>query len=249
MINKRRMFTFAVFIVLVFSIMAPISLLTMVGADTNSNSTMYLSFVHDGLGFYKIRNLDTPTPRQFTYEDRVLNINPGDTIIWENDADVTTFTVVSDQGLWNNKVGQIKVGQKINYKFDKSGTYTFYIKEASEKRQTIVVSNTGEIPTAEKMPTVTVTAYPTPVPTTTYKPSYTAQGTAVPTPAKTAVSNVSNYIPVPVSTRAAPVATLIATVPTQITPDIKIPIDVTPTTIASMVVASLSIYITFRRRN
>jgi hypothetical protein len=249
MINKKRIFTFVVFLVLVFSIIAPGYLLTMVVADTNSNSTMYLSFVHDGLGFYKVRNLDMPTPRQFVYDDRILNINIGDTIIWENDADITTFTIVSDQDLWNNKVGQIKVGHKINYKFDKSGTYTFYIKEASEKRQTIVVNNTGEMSTVEKMPTATVTAYPIPVPTATYKPSYTTQGTAVQTPAKTAVSNVSSYIPVPVSTRATPVVTQIATVPTQIMPDIKLPIDVTPTTIASMVVASLSIYITFRRRN
>ena len=198
-------------------------------AGTDIGPTTYLSLVHDGFGFYKIRSIEMP-PHQFTYENRVLNINQGDTVIWENDADTSTLTVVSDQKLWDNKVGQIKVGNKINYKFDNPGTYTFYIKEASSKRQTIVVGNVNSVTT----PSVTIAAYPTPSPAITYEIVPTVIPTIIPTPTVTTVSHRSNLTQTPVQTYT--------------TPDIELPIKITPTTIASIIVAILSIYITYKTK-
>jgi plastocyanin len=203
----------------------------MASAGTNSGTTMYLSLVNDAFGFYKIRNLET-VPRQFTYENHILNINLGDTIIWENDADISTLTIVSDQNLWNDQVGKIKVGQKINYKFDKPGIYTFHLKEASSK-QTIIVGDIGEVPTVAQIPTVTYTTH---VPTEIYTPSYTE--TVVPTKTVTIVAT-------PNSTQQHSRA---RAVPSLSIPDIKIPIRLTPTSFASMAVGILSLYITFRRK-
>lgn len=197
----------------------PGPLLIKASADTNTSATMYLSLVNDAFGFYKVRNLET-IPRQFTYDDHVLNINIGDAIIWENDADISMLTVVSDQNLWNDQIGRIKVGQKINYKFDKPGTYTFHLKEALSK-QTIVVNNIGEV-------TIATVA---PVPTETYKPSYTVPRAAMPTPTSTIAPE---YTPLPVSPYAIQ--------------GVKIPIKLTPTSFASIVVGILSMYITFRRK-
>lgn len=126
------------FIIVAFGFLAIIA-----SADGNiSRPTRYLTFVHDGMGFYKVRNLDMP-PRVFNYENRVLYINQGDSMIWENDADKQTLTILSDQNLWTSQVGQIAVGHRIDYTFDNPGTYGIYIKEASSKRQTIVVNTTG----------------------------------------------------------------------------------------------------------
>lgn len=232
MSTKRKIFTLAAFYTIALFTVVSGYLPTTVNADTGSDATMYLSFVHDGLGFYKVRNLDA-TPRQFTYDGRVLSINVGDTMIWENDADIRTFTIVSDQKLWNDQIGKIKVGQRINYKFDKPGTYTFYIKEISSKRQTIIVNGNEELPTATETPVATIANYPTPVPTTTYNPSYTAVRDTVSTPVSTAVPIV-RYTPVPVQKYDMP--------------DVEIPLEMTPTSVASVVVAALSIYITFRRK-
>lgn len=196
------------------------SLMSTVFADTNMNTTMYLSLVTDGLGFYKVRNLDMP-PRHFTYDNRVLNINQGDTMIWENDADISTFTIVSDQNLWNSKVGQIKVGNKINYKFDNPGTYTFYIKEASSKRQTIIVFPIGDSH-------IGVTA---PIPT----PSPTIMVTPIISP----TINDTIY-DINISTHSQTIISAPNSTP------VDIPIKITPTTIASMIVAMISIYATFR---
>ena len=67
----------------------------------------------------------------------------GDTVIWENDEVTETLNIVSDQKLWNSKIGQIKAGRKINYTFYNPGTYTFkMVFEGVSKRQTIVVTPT-----------------------------------------------------------------------------------------------------------
>jgi|GEM_PF-2055548 len=106
--------------------------------------TTYLSYVNNGNGFYQVRNLDKPQPRKFTYENSVLNIGKGDTIIWENDEVKETLNVISDQKLWNSEIGQIKAGRRINYTFYNHGTYTFHIEfEGLSKRQTIVVTPTA----------------------------------------------------------------------------------------------------------
>jgi plastocyanin len=139
-------------------------------ADTETDiiPTTYISYVDDNLGFYKVRNLDIP-PRTFEYNDHTLNIYQGDTIIWQNDAERTTFTILSDQNLWDSNVGYLRVESKMNYKFDIPGKYSFYMKEHKSIRQTIIVNAVNENPTKTTIPTIIPTAVNTPshIPTVT----------------------------------------------------------------------------------
>lgn len=231
---KGTMFTLVTFLVVEFVIMVPWSLFTVANADTSSNTTVYLSLVHNDLGFYNVRTLET-IPRQIIYDNRTLNISLGDTVIWENDADKSTLTIVSDQNLWSDKVGRIKVGQRINYEFDNPGTYTFYIKEVSSRFQTIIVNNIGGIPVVTQTPMVNITTYPTSVSTTTYEISNVAPCTVVPIQTSTIVPIVSNYTPVPI--------------PTDTTPDIEMRVRMTPKSVAGIIIVALSIYVIFRKRN
>ncbi len=222
----------------------------MVINGSASVPTTYRSFVTDGLGFYKIRNVDVP-PVPFTYEDRILSINQGDSIIWINDADSATITIISDQSLWNDKVGQIKVGATINYKFDEPGTYTFHLK-GSSMRQTVMVGNTGLIaPTVTSTP-VHTEDIPSPTPAEDIpSPIYTNN--------KPLPTNTKNK-PLPTTTKNKPSPTYTDDFPTSVVTTnqnetnisiqsmipINIPIKITTTTIASMIVAMLSIYITYK---
>jgi len=217
-------------------ILVVLSSLMIVEAST---PTTYRSFVTDGNGFYKIRNIEVP-PVPFTYEDRILNINQGDSIVWINDADTATITIISDQNLWDDKIGQIKVGATINYKFTDPGTYTFHLK-GSSMRQTIIVGDMGYEPTVE--PTDTYTPSPTvtedmstPVPTST--PSITPINTQ---------SKSKTSTPTPVATLQQIVNTtsdINNNVPNQASVPINLPIKVTATTIASVIVVLFSLYMT-----
>lgn len=203
--------------------------MTIANANNGNISTTYLTYVDDGLGFYKIRNLDIP-PRQFEYNDHTLNINQGDTVIWQNDADKATFTIVSNQNLWSNEIGYLRLGSKINYRFDKPGKYDIYIKEYTSRRQTIIVSAIGGVETVTETPIPTATPVPTtyiatPIPTT-----------AIPTPIVTA------YIPANAPTSRDSI------VPRQ-TPIINLPtinLHISGTMMASIIVAIFSIFITIR---
>ena len=88
-------------------------------AEAGIAPTTYISYIDDILGFYKVRNTEQP-PRQFTYNGHTLNINQGDTVIWQNDAEKTTFTILNEQNLWNSNVGYLRVGSKMNYKYPRA---------------------------------------------------------------------------------------------------------------------------------
>jgi plastocyanin len=197
----------------------------------NASATTYAVYVDDGYGFYKVRNLDMP-PVKFEYANHVLTINQGDTIIWQNDAEKTTFTILSDQNLWNSQIGYLRVGSKFNYKFDTTGIYTMYIKEYPSIRQTIIVNAIGSHPT----PTVTVTGESTVTSTVvpTNSPTNPISTTIIPT--------TITPIPTNVSTTITPIPTNVSTSTNSSiqTSNIKI------TTIASIVVAVLSIIISYR---
>lgn len=193
--------------ILIMSIAIILGDLIMVDAGINLTPTTYISYVDESYGFYKIRNLEQP-PRPFTYESHTININQGDTIIWQNDAEKTTFTILSDQNLWDRNVGYLRSGSKINYKFNSPGKYTVYIKEYPSRRQTIIVGAEWTITTIS--PTVTISH--TPIPTT-------------------AIIND----PVPITVTPSPISG----------PNVST-INMPKTMIASIVVAILSILITFR---
>ncbi len=192
-----------------------------------AGSTTYLSYVDDMLGFYKVRNLDTP-PRKFEYNSHTLNINQGDTLIWQNDAEKTTFTILSDQNLWDNTVGYMRIGSKVNYRFDIPGKYTFYMKEHTSIRQTIIVKS-SDFPT--KTPAITPTIV-----------------TPIPTPRKTVDIVITPFKSNNKSSRNISQSSMyeIPKISDKKIFDIKIPIKISPTTIAGIVVAILSIFITYK---
>lgn len=136
-------------ILLILSIVVILNISTIASAE--GAPTTYTTYVDIGMGFYKVRDLTTPS-HKFDYENRALNISQGDTMIWKNDAEKTTFTLVSEQGLWDKNVGYLRIGDKINYKFDKPGTYNFYIQENVVAKQTIVVN--GGIATITATPKI-----------------------------------------------------------------------------------------------
>lgn len=182
--------------------------LTIANAGTDLTPTTYISYIDDVLGFYKVRNLEQP-PRQFTYNSHTLNINQGDIIIWQNDAEKTTFTILSEQNLWDSNVGYLRVGSKMNYKFDNPGKYIIYMKEHTSIRQTIIVNAIGEVPDETVIPTPVSTTYvTTPIPTVV-RPTY------IPTPTVTDFNPTINF-------------------------------NISNTGIASIIVALLSIFITYR---
>ncbi len=190
-------------------------------------STSYMIFVDDGLGFYKVRNLDIP-PHKFEYKDHTLSINQGDTVIWQNDAEKTTFTIISEQNLWDNRVGYIRVGSKINYKFESPGIYTFYMKEHTSIRQTIIV-NSEEGVNKPPLPKITPTPEITPKETIEKPPPEITPPLQKKDPLKPKI-NVSDMKRSENKNKI----------------DIKIPIKISPTGIVSIIVTILSIIITFK---
>lgn len=197
-----------------------------------AGSTTYISYVDDVLGFYKVRNLDIP-PRKFEYNNHILNIKQGDTIIWQNDAERTTFTILNDQNLWDNSVGYLRVGSKVNYRFDNPGKYTFYMKEHTSIRQTVIVD-----------PLYTVTKKDVPVMTPVITPTIATPISTIISPKETVSTNITPFR----SSDIYKVTSVhdMSKIPDTKIFDIKIPIKISPTTIAGIIVVILSIFITYK---
>lgn len=195
------------------------TLMMVVSAET------YITYVDDELGFYKVRDVTVPT-NKFVYENRILTIDQGDAIIWENDAAKTSFTIVSEQNLWDDKIGYLRVGSKVNYKFDKPGKYTFYIKEHKSIRQTVTVNMVGMANT-----TITPTNTPinTPINPITINSTNTSTNIPINTSTNSSTTNSSTNIPINIV-------------------GIKFPIKISLTTVISMIVAVLSIIIMYKSR-
>lgn len=105
----------------------------------------------------------------FSYNDHTLYINIGDTVIWINDANPEEpLTIINDQGLWNEIDAYLRWNyQKFQYTFDRSGTYTFYIKEYPRLRHLKI--------SAEPIQAIT----PTPAPIPIYNPNNPIHNTHV----------------------------------------------------------------------
>ena len=140
--------------------------------------TVYRVFVDDWYGFKRAIEANY-TP--FKYENQTLNLNPGDTVIWVNDADNESITIVSKEGLWAN--AYLKYSRdSFKFVFNKSGTYGVYMKEFPRRpHQTINVApvETPIATTPPQTPTATETAAPTataPTATITQTPQATSPG-------------------------------------------------------------------------
>ncbi len=127
-----------------------------------ASPAVYMVVVDDNYGFYEVRNIE-PGNISFKYVNNTLNINAGDNVIWENQADNNNdLTILSEQNLWDNKSGYLRYNyDTFNYTFKQPGTYQLYLKdEPLISPQTIVVAPLVETPTA-------TTPSQTPTPTAT----------------------------------------------------------------------------------
>lgn len=205
------------------------------GQTDSTNVTTYISFVDDVLGFYKVRDV-TDASHKFEYKDHTLNINQGDTVIWQNDAEKASFTVLSEQNLWDNTVGYLRVGSKLNYKFDKPGKYTIYIKEYTSRRQTVIVNGVGE-----QLPTPTITT-PVITPTQTTPISTPIRTTPIPT---TTINKTTPIQRDSINGTKGKVDPIEIKFPEFNMSGINLPIKKSATAMASIVVALMSLVITY----
>lgn len=70
----------------------------------------------------------------------LLEINKGDTVYWnnrQNSGDRKRFTLVSEDGLWDNYV--INYGMPFNYTFTEEGTYNYSILGQPRMDGTVIV--------------------------------------------------------------------------------------------------------------
>lgn len=130
-----------------------------------NNSITYRSLIDGYHGFYKVVIAGGDS---IQYENNTININVGDNIVWINDDQSDMLTIINDQGLWGNDTAILKYyGRQFNYTFNRSGIYTFSIKQYSAfPKQTVIVSgvsidNNTTINTNDTNVTINITSEPT----------------------------------------------------------------------------------------
>ena len=135
-----------------------------VGDVDQNNSSTYRSFIDGYHGFYKV--VVSGTEDILSYENYTLNINVGEEIVWINDDQNDTLTIISEQESWKDDEAVLESkGGKFSHIFNNSGMFTVYMKQyRGLPKQTIIVSGID-----------------IPVPTHTYTPVPTHTDTPVPT--------------------------------------------------------------------
>ncbi|SNQ59393.1 hypothetical protein [Candidatus Methanoperedens nitratireducens] len=93
----------------------------------------YIVWIDSDLGFYRIRAVRGNTSVRLPADFSILNfsINVGDKVRWMNDDSYDfPLTLVSNEGLWTGRAGLMRYqGERVEYTFNKTGIYTFSIKE------------------------------------------------------------------------------------------------------------------------
>jgi hypothetical protein len=105
----------------------------------------YKVWIDSDRGFYIVRAVNGTTyvalPSGF---DRLnFTINSGDKVRWINDDSYDfPLTLISNEGLWTGRTGLMRYNNTFfEYTFNKTGTYTFSIKEFQRiQNQTIIVN-------------------------------------------------------------------------------------------------------------
>lgn len=68
-----------------------------------------------------------------------VEINPGDTVNFRNfDNNKRTLVLISEENIWGTNPSLIYMRQ-ISYTFNETGTYTFYVKPADNRKWTVTV--------------------------------------------------------------------------------------------------------------
>ncbi len=93
----------------------------------------YKVWIDSDYGFREVRavNGTTNVPLPSNFDDLNVTINTGDKVIWINDDSYDfPLTVVSNEGLFTNQTGRLRYREtRVEYTFNRSGSYTFSIKE------------------------------------------------------------------------------------------------------------------------
>lgn len=170
-----------------FVICAILLISTMSGSATeDNNTTTYVSYIDDRIGFFKVIN--TAGTKEPLYKDRVLTINQGDTVMWLNDAEGVTLTVVSEQDLWDKKKSKLgSTSRRFSYTFMISGTYSVYIEGYENIAPQKIIVNPVEgypIPAPSIIPTPTTIQTQTPSVTPTPTPVHTVEISSIKTLSK-----------------------------------------------------------------
>lgn len=93
----------------------------------------YRVWIDSDYGFYRIRAIQENYTLQLPPDLDILNITirVGDSVRWINDDSYDfPLTVVSNEGLWTGRTGLMRYqGERFEYTFNKTGIYTFSIRE------------------------------------------------------------------------------------------------------------------------
>jgi hypothetical protein len=93
----------------------------------------YRSWIDSDYGFYKVRAIKDNAFYQLAsdFDTRNFSINEGDTVRWINDDMYDySLTLVNNEGLWTGRTAFLQYqGLRFEYTFNKTGIYTFHVKE------------------------------------------------------------------------------------------------------------------------
>jgi len=93
----------------------------------------YRVWIDSDYGFYRIRAIQENHSLQLPPDFDILNltIRVGDRVRWMNDDSYDfPLTIVSNEGLWTGRTGLMRYqGERFEYTFNKTGIYTFSIRE------------------------------------------------------------------------------------------------------------------------
>jgi len=108
--------------------------------------TRYIVWIDSDYGFYRARAVRDNASLRLPPDFDILNISiyTGDRVRWMNDDGYDfPLTLVSREGLWSGRAGLMRYqGEKVEYTFNMTGTYTFYIEEYPRlQQQKITVVN------------------------------------------------------------------------------------------------------------
>ncbi|HEY9204331.1 MAG TPA: hypothetical protein VIO58_00285 [Candidatus Methanoperedens sp.] len=93
----------------------------------------YRVWIDSDLGFYMVRAMRGNSTLNLSSDFEILNfsIKVGDKVRWLNDDSYDfPLTLVSKEGLWTGRAGLMRYqGERVEYIFNNTGTYTFSIQE------------------------------------------------------------------------------------------------------------------------
>lgn len=115
------------------TISTPTTTLTPLPSPEPGLPVRYRVWIDSDLGFYMVRAMRGNSTLNLPFGFQILNfsIKVGDKVRWLNDDSYDfPMTLVSKEGLWTGRTGLMRYqGERVEYTFNKTGTYTFSIQE------------------------------------------------------------------------------------------------------------------------